>query len=71
MLYVTYKKEDKLSVLAVCLKSEEAIDNLLDNSYGSIISVQAVDYELDFIGSGCSFDLAKKSVFFNNSCSLN
>ena len=37
----------------------------------AVAELLSENYELDFIGSGCSFDLAKKSVFFNNSCSLN
>lgn len=32
----------------------------------AIAELLSKDYELDFIGSGCSFDLAKKSVVFNH-----
>lgn len=32
----------------------------------AIAELLSKDYELDFIGSGCSFDLAKKSIVFNN-----
>lgn len=49
MLYVNFKDEGKIGVIAVCFKTEDAIDKLLDNSYGNILSVQAADYELDFI----------------------